>query len=300
MRTYFRAQNLWKVVEERLTIPDDTSTLTVAQKKALDESIQKDCQALFALQQAMSEEIFLRIMGATTAKEAWDTLQEEFQGSKKVRVVKLQSFRRDFENLKMKDNETAKDYYSRIKELVNQMKAYGENITDKKIVEKILISCTEKYDSVISTIEESKDIETLTPTELMGSLEAHEKRINRRNENTNESAFSSKINMQSQKSKVGGRKIQENFKNKNQDKYFENKSNFPPCGICNKKSHLEKDCWFKPKPQCRNCKKYGHVEKDCRLKRNHQANFLEEKEGNYLFHVSQNINEEKKRYMASR
>ena len=90
----------------------------------------------------------------------------------------------------------------------------------------------------------------------MGSLEAHEKRINRQNENTTESAFPSKINMQSQKSKVGGRKIQENFKNQSQDKYFENKSNFPPCGICNKKkSHLEKDCWFKPKPQCRNCKK---------------------------------------------
>ncbi|KAL5570519.1 hypothetical protein UlMin_027094 [Ulmus minor] len=185
MRTYFRSQNLWKVVEDRLTVPDDTSTLTAAQKKALDESIQKDFQA----------RNFSANHGATTANEAWDTLQEEFQGSKKVCAVKLQSFRRDLENLKMKDNETAKDYYSRIKELVNQMRAYGENITDKKIVEKILISCTEKYDSVISTIEECKDIETLTPTELMGSLEAHEKRINRRNENTNESTFPSKINM---------------------------------------------------------------------------------------------------------
>ncbi|KAL5582123.1 hypothetical protein UlMin_014565 [Ulmus minor] len=179
---------------------------------------------------------------------------------------------RDFENLKMKDNDTAKDYYSRIKELVNQMMAYRENITDKKIVEKILISCTEKYDSVIFAIKESKDIETLIPTDLM------------RNENTSESAFQYKINMQSQKSKVGGRKTQENFKNRNQDKYFENKSNFPPCGICNKKGHLEKDCWFKPKPQCRNCKKIWAYRKDCRLKRNHQANFSKEKEGNYLFH----------------
>ncbi|KAL5556508.1 hypothetical protein UlMin_038744 [Ulmus minor] len=172
-------------------------------------------------------------MGATTAKVAWDMLQEEFQRSKKVCAVKLQNFRRDFENLKIKDNETAKDYYSRIKELVNQMRAYGENIIDKKIVKKILISCTEKFDLVISS----------------------EKRINRRNENTTENAFPSKINMQSQKSKVGGRKTQENFKNKNQVKYFENKSNLPPCGIYNRKCHLEKHCWFKPKQQCRNCKK---------------------------------------------
>ncbi|KAL5566399.1 hypothetical protein UlMin_029563 [Ulmus minor] len=173
-------------------------------------------------------------MGATTVKEAWDTL-EELQGSKKVRAIKLQSFRRDFGNLKMKDNETAKDYYSRIKELVNQMRVYGENITDKKIVEKILISCNEKYDLVISAIEESKDIDTLTPTKLIGSFEAHENRINKRNEDTTENAFPSKIKMQSQKSKVGSRKTQENFKNKNQDKHFENEINFPPCGICNRK-----------------------------------------------------------------
>ncbi|KAL5570660.1 hypothetical protein UlMin_027235 [Ulmus minor] len=110
-------------------------------------------------------------MGATIAKEVWDTLQEEFQGFKKGHAVKLQYLRRDFENLKIKDNEAAKDYYSRIKELVNQMRAYGQNIIDKKIEEKILISCIEKYDSVIFTIEESKDTKTLIPTELMGSLE---------------------------------------------------------------------------------------------------------------------------------
>ncbi|KAL5562281.1 hypothetical protein UlMin_032028 [Ulmus minor] len=150
MRTYFRSQNLWKVVEEGLTIPDDTSTLTATQKKALDESIQKDSQALFALQQAMSEEIFPRIMVHQLPKKHG------------IRC------RRSFKDLK---------------------RAYGENITDKKIVEKILISCTEKYDSVISAIEESKDIEILTPTELMGSLEAHEKRINSNHMTKDETIF---------------------------------------------------------------------------------------------------------------
>ena len=121
----------------------------------------------------------------------------------------------------MKDNETAKYYYSRIKELVNQMRAYGEKNDEKKVVEKILISCIEKYDSVIPAIEESKDIKMLTPIELMGSLEAHEKRLNRRNKNPTKNVFSSKNNMRSHKLKEGGRKTQENFKNKNQDKRFE-------------------------------------------------------------------------------
>ncbi|KAJ0078341.1 hypothetical protein Patl1_37358 [Pistacia atlantica] len=74
------------------------------------------------------------------------------------------------------------------------MRAYGENIIEKKIVQKILITCTEKYDSIIFAIEESRDLEKFTPTELVGSLEAHEKRLNRRNENTIENAFPSKTN----------------------------------------------------------------------------------------------------------
>ena len=70
----FSSQNLWKVVEEGFTVPEDTSTLIAPQKKALDKNLQKNSQALFALQQAIADEIFLQIMGATTTKEAWDML----------------------------------------------------------------------------------------------------------------------------------------------------------------------------------------------------------------------------------
>lgn len=79
-------------------------------------------------------------MGVITSKKAWDTLQEEFQGNEKIRVVKLQYLRRDFKNIKMKEHKIAKDYYSR---KVNQLRAYSKNISKKKLVEKILISCIE-------------------------------------------------------------------------------------------------------------------------------------------------------------
>lgn len=85
-------------------------------------------------------EIFPRISEAKTAKESWDTLQEEFRGSEKVRTIKLQSLRRALGNIQMKESETAREYYSRIKEPVNKLRSYGENISDEKIVQKILIS----------------------------------------------------------------------------------------------------------------------------------------------------------------
>lgn len=179
MKTYFQAQSLWDIVEIGFTTPKDVETLPADQQEKHNKNVVRNAAALGYIQQAMTPSIFPRIMGATTAKEAWRTLQEEFQGSTKVRSVKLLTLRRDFENLKMKDFETVKDYYSRIKEIVNQMRAYGDYITDKRIVEKILISMTEKYDHVITAIEESKDIETLSVTELVGSLEAYEARLSR-------------------------------------------------------------------------------------------------------------------------
>ncbi|KAK6145936.1 hypothetical protein DH2020_019805 [Rehmannia glutinosa] len=161
MKTYFCAQDLWDIVNNGYSIPNDISTLSAVQKKELKENQQKDSQALLALQISLAAEYFPRIMGAKTAKEAWDKLQEEFQGNEKVRATRLQTLRRKFENLKMLDSETAKDYYSRVNEVVNQLRAYGENFPESKIVSKILITCTEKYDPIIAAIEESKDIEKL-------------------------------------------------------------------------------------------------------------------------------------------
>ncbi|KAL0285423.1 UNVERIFIED_CONTAM: Retrovirus-related Pol polyprotein from transposon TNT 1-94 [Sesamum calycinum] len=210
---------------------------------------------------------------------------KEYQGSAKVRIIKLQTLRRDFENMKMKDSETIDEYYTKVRELVNQLKAYGEDIPEKRVVEKLLISVTEKYDPIVTTIEETKDITTLTVTELVGSLEAYEKRRSRREENSLENAFQSKLNMRSQNSN----RKEENFKSTMEDK---KKQNMRPCRICKRTNHLEKDCYFRGKPQCRNCKRFGHMEKDCRLKGNHQANCIEENNSSdQLFYTCNSVAE---------
>jgi len=102
MKILFRSQDLWDIIEEGFTIPKDTSTLTAAQKKKFKENKQKDSRALFALQQAVDDTIFPRIIGATSVKQAWNTVQEEFQGSDEVRKVKHHSLRREFELIRMK------------------------------------------------------------------------------------------------------------------------------------------------------------------------------------------------------
>jgi len=98
----------------------------------------------------------------------------------------------------MKEFGTIKDYYTKIKELVSQMRTYGDNILDKRIVEKILISIPRKYDAIVTTIEKTKDLSTLSVTELISSLEAYEHRLSRHDEDTVENAFQSKLKLRSQ------------------------------------------------------------------------------------------------------
>ncbi|KAL0299067.1 UNVERIFIED_CONTAM: hypothetical protein Sradi_6566500 [Sesamum radiatum] len=285
MKTYFQSQKLWEIVEEGVTLPEDSSTSSSAEKGKLENKKAKDSEALYYIQTAVADHIFPRISVATSAKEAWSILQKEYQGSAKVRIIKLQTLRRDFENMKMKDSETIDEYYTKVRELVNQLKAYGEDIPEKRVVEKLLISVTEKYDPIVTTIEETKDITTLTVTELVGSLEAYEKRRSRREENSLENAFQSKLNMRSQNSN----RKEKNFKSTMEDK---KKQNMRPCRICKRTNHLEKDCYFRGKPQCRNCKRFGHVEKDCRLKGNYQANCIEENNSSdQLFYTCNSVAE---------
>ena len=151
MKTLFRSQDLWDLVESGYDDED-------ADESRLRENRKKDSKALFILQQAVHDTIFSRIVTATTSKEAWETLQKEFQGSSKVIAVKLPTLRNEFEAQLMKGNETLQDFLSRVISIVSQMRSYGEKITDAIIVPKVLRSLTPKYDYIATAIEETKDL----------------------------------------------------------------------------------------------------------------------------------------------
>ena len=72
----------------------------------MKESRRKDAKALSLIEAIMIEIIFSKIAAENYAKEAWDILETNFEGTNKVRTVKLQNIRREFENLQMKENES--------------------------------------------------------------------------------------------------------------------------------------------------------------------------------------------------
>ncbi|KAL8088639.1 hypothetical protein AgCh_038426 [Apium graveolens] len=184
------SRNFVSALEQR---PDQANVVmnTSSYLKKIEISRHQDARALSKLQMGVTKPIFTRISRALTAKEAWEILEGEFHGDEKVRSINLQYLKKDFQNLKMKDSENIQSYHARVMEIVNQMKTYGDNISDQHVVEKFLISLTDKYEYIVTVIEETKDLTKLSMKKLMGSLQAHEKRRLKQAEQS-ESVFLSK------------------------------------------------------------------------------------------------------------
>ena len=133
MKTLFSSQDLWDLIEIGYPVPVDQDTYTTwtqAQKDQLKDNKKKDSKALFLIQQAVHESIFPRIAAATKSKEAWDILQSAYQGTNKVKIVRLQMLRRDFENLSMKESESMQEFFTRVMGVVNQVRSHGETLSD--------------------------------------------------------------------------------------------------------------------------------------------------------------------------
>jgi hypothetical protein len=131
-------------------------------------------KALHALCQAFSPSEFARISNCEVAKDAWQILETTYEGLKLVKSAKLQKLISKFEEIKMLEEETFKEFYTKISDLRNLMVSLGKQISNVKLIQKILRYLPEHFRIKVTTIEESKDMEEMKIEELVGSLQTYE------------------------------------------------------------------------------------------------------------------------------
>nr|XP_009804776.1 PREDICTED: uncharacterized protein LOC104249941 [Nicotiana sylvestris] len=117
-----------EIVDRGYAKPDNEEALYQNEKDVLAKTRKKDQQALMLIHQCLDDAMFEKVADATTSKEAWEISQNSLQGVDKVRKVKLQTLRADFEVLKIKESECISDYCSKVKAVVNQLRRYEEDI----------------------------------------------------------------------------------------------------------------------------------------------------------------------------
>ena len=173
MRVFLQSldEKVWQVVEIGWTKPKEApADWDDAQIKAANFN----SRALNTLFSAVTNEEFKKISSIKTTKEAWTILQIIYEGTKAVKDSKFQRLTTSFEEIKMEEDELFDEFYAKLKDIVNSTFNLGETIPEPKVVRKVLRSLPERFHAKITTIEESKDIEKIPLTELVGNLQTYE------------------------------------------------------------------------------------------------------------------------------
>ena len=131
-------------------------------------------RALNALFSAVTNEEFKKISSTETVKEAQTILQTTYKETKAVKDSKLQRLTTSSEEIKMEEDKSFDEFDAKLKDIVNSTFNLGETIPEPKIVRNVLRSLSERFHAKITAIEESKDIDKIPLTELVGNLQTYE------------------------------------------------------------------------------------------------------------------------------
>ena len=131
-------------------------------------------KAMNAIFNVVSIEEFKWISNVEIAHIAWNILQIVHEGTKAVKINKLQQLTSRFESIRMVDEETFNEFYAKLNDIVNSSFKLGEVYEQPKIVRKILRSLIEDFRPKVTVLTESKDVDTIPVDEFVGSLKSYE------------------------------------------------------------------------------------------------------------------------------
>ena len=96
------------------------------------------------------------------------------EGTKAVKINKLQQLTTRIERIRMSKVESFDEFYVKLNDIVNSAYNLGEIYDQPKIVRKILRSITEDFRPKVTAITKSKDMDSIPVNGLVGSLQSYE------------------------------------------------------------------------------------------------------------------------------
>ena len=90
------------------------------------------------LLRSVPSELWSTLARKGTVKEAWDAVKNLRIGDERARDASAQQLRREFGALSFKQGETVNEFGVRITTLAANLRSHSDNITDSKVVKKLL------------------------------------------------------------------------------------------------------------------------------------------------------------------
>jgi hypothetical protein len=125
--------------------------------------------ALNTLYNGIDTKVFKGIKDLELANEVWIRLSETYEGTKVVKSAKLYGLKSEFENFKMKEEETILEMFHRLQVIVNDLKSLGHKTQDQDFCHKFLLSLPKRFKMLIMMLQKDR-LDAMKPNNLLGEV----------------------------------------------------------------------------------------------------------------------------------
>jgi hypothetical protein len=172
MEEYLMAVNpaLWTIVNRGIAFPSGDATLTQDQAN----EIQRNYQAIRIIKSSLTSGEYDKVDGLKSAKEVWDTLFINHEGTKQVREGRIRASESELNRFVIKDDESPQDMYNRLNKITNKIKSLGSTRWGRReVVDKILSAYMARDVQLPTLIREKRGFNKFTPADVIGRMEEH-------------------------------------------------------------------------------------------------------------------------------
>ncbi|GJT65000.1 zf-CCHC domain-containing protein [Tanacetum coccineum] len=152
------------------------------QNDDLKKKLAKNNEAKMVIYNALPRKEYERIFMCQTAKEIWDTLLITHQGNNQVKANKIDLLVQQYEQFMIPEEESIDNAFAKFNTIITSLKALDESFSSKNCVRKFLRALHPKWRAKVTTIEESKNLTTLSLYELIGNLKVYKEIIKKDSE----------------------------------------------------------------------------------------------------------------------
>ncbi|KFK39496.1 hypothetical protein AALP_AA3G251400 [Arabis alpina] len=178
-------EDAWTMVEEgwsKPTVMNDAGVIVVKPKRdwTVDEKSKSkyNSKAMSLIWKSLSKAQFEQVQSCVTAKEAWDKLVTQYQGTDSVRRTQVDMLASKFETMTMEEHESVEAFGGRLNAIANEAFVLVKKYKDKKLVKKFLRSLPDKFQSHKSAIDVSMNSDDMTFPQVIGMRQAFELEYN--------------------------------------------------------------------------------------------------------------------------